>query len=105
METEICIKCQKCCKEVDVPTYAHKTSTEIDKIKAFYEARGFTTYFDMYGFLHVELYYPCPHITEKGCDIYENRPEVCRNYDGRRDPRIDCDLKNFQRGGSDGHES
>jgi len=32
---------------------------------------------------------PCPHLTDKGCSIYERRPQACRTYDGRLE-REDC---------------
>ena len=26
----------------------------------------------------------CPHLTERGCNIYDNRPLACKLFDGRK---------------------
>jgi len=52
--------------------------------KEFYEARGFNTYKVNGNQMGITLNYPCPHLKPNGCDIYETRPGVCRDYDGRQ---------------------
>jgi Fe-S-cluster containining protein len=37
---------------------------------------------------------PCPHLTKDNlCDCYANRPEICRKYDGAKDPTCECKKK------------
>jgi Fe-S-cluster containining protein len=56
--------------------------------KEFYKARGATRVIMMGDSKRFWAIWPwkCPHPTKIGCDIYEHRPTVCREYDGRADP-------------------
>lgn len=64
----------------------------------FYKARGFTvTFHDVVvdakpkRVLAIEIPdYPCPHLTDTGCNIYESRPNACRRYDGRKEMGDKC---------------
>jgi Fe-S-cluster containining protein len=53
----------------------------------FYKTRGCKlVYAD--GLMLVAMEYVCPHLTPEGCSIYEDRPDWCRQYDGRKDPVV-----------------
>ena len=80
---QLCLKCLKCCKIMLFEIVSHG----YDYVKEFYEIRGFEVKQLSEGNVVVILRNEkCPHITEKGCDIYKRRPYVCRAYDGRLDP-------------------
>lgn len=32
------------------------------------------------GFMSIEIEIPCQHLTKDGCDIYEDRPQTCRDF-------------------------
>jgi len=96
-EQRVCVGCQECC------CYLTFIVGE-DIINAYckvYEARGCTMK-RIEGSIRFSLRVPsvCPHLTEYGCDIYEERPQHCRDYDGTLDPFMQdlCKLINFKRG-------
>jgi len=70
----------ECCKVFYVPTRVSSKDQ-----KRFYELRGCKVK-NFKGSQVVVVPLPCPHLTLKGCDIYDTRPQVCREYDGREDP-------------------
>ena len=79
---DLCLACLKCCKELWKHTvFANDSLGSIE----FFEARGHVVEPSPQGVLVIKLKEECPHLTEKGCDIYENRPYVCKIYDGRKD--------------------
>lgn len=96
-KSELCIKCQACCKEVGI----HTPYLYTDVVTAeFYTARGFrVTDNDGYIFLHLSM--SCPHLTPAGCDIYENRPAVCIEFDGRIHYDGHCAWSELDNGGED----
>ena len=77
-EEQICIECQECCKTLAVPYY----TADNDTIE-FYSIRGCERVINDQG-AYLLIPFSCPHLIEDGCDIYEDRPEVCREYDGRK---------------------
>ena len=85
---QACLKCFKCCKEFAVALHPINFTVEVRDINTeFFKARGFSLVKDLKNnttYLEIPNY-PCPHLTETGCDIYETRPKVCRDYDGRKD--------------------
>lgn len=76
--SKLCVKCQACCKEVAI----HSQYPYTQAVAEFYEARGFRVYNES-GMAVIHLDYPCPKLTPLGCSIYETRPEVCKEFDGR----------------------
>jgi Fe-S-cluster containining protein len=79
----LCLSCMACCKVFVIPIRLEDTP---ERCREVYEARG-------YEFKYLEpdkallvSHSPCPHLTEGGCDIYDTRPQACRDYDGRHDP-------------------
>lgn len=82
-KSKLCLQCMECCKILAVPIelkYIHPESI------AFYVARGCWIAPLSGGRLGIVVPFPCPHLTPEGCDMYENRPQECRDYDGTRDP-------------------
>lgn len=85
---EYCLKCGfKCCREIGI-----WTDVVYPECLEFYKVRGFQV--DevegrvMIGITSLEGKHnvDCPHLTPTGCGIYKDRPSICREYDGRKDP-------------------
>lgn len=86
----VCIKCQRCCKEIAIYSMWQKQDDNIESVIEFYNARGFQTYFEN-GYLTISHQnFPCPNLTKQGCKIYSKRPKVCREYNGKEDFGDDC---------------
>jgi Fe-S-cluster containining protein len=78
---QLCIECQKCCEKVGVYTDPYIYEMGEQDVIDFYQARGATvTKSD--GELFIVFDLPCPHLTANGCNIYLERPEICRKYSG-----------------------
>lgn len=69
-------------------------------MREYYKARGCELYSTPNGFA---LLVPqvCGQLAPLGCKIYNNRPHLCRVYDGRKDPylRHKCKWKEPKRRG------
>jgi Fe-S-cluster containining protein len=93
---KLCLSCQRCCKTVHIITpYAPDNQDIIE----FYTIRGFKVYQVPIDAerkeirLMLSIEHPCPFLTPAGCAIYGKRPKVCRDYDGRQDPFVNCAWK------------
>lgn len=94
-----CIKCNECCKWMTF-TLDIKRSTEdvpeVGKFIEYYQRRGCRVKWhkidDVSGQIIVMIPYMCAElkITAVGgmCRIYDKRPQLCREYDGRWDPHM-----------------
>ena len=79
-KSKLCIACQACCKVFYVPTRV-KSKEEME----LYKLRGCkVANFKGNQVIIVPLH--CPQLTPQGCRIYGNRPDVCKAYDGTKDP-------------------
>lgn len=59
-------------------------------------ARGITVIEEFRFAWKVRIPSRCSHLSSEKpwkCDIYENRPKVCRDYDGRKSPDLQCAWK------------
>lgn len=79
--SKICLSCMECCKSIGVFSI-HPFNEEV---KEFYETRGAKVTPRPINpnmvVSFVEFDFPCPHLDkEKGCLIYDTRPNVCREY-------------------------
>lgn len=85
-KSQLCLKCLKCCNYIAVRAdfaYGDPHSME------FYTTRGCAVVEAKGGGALVVFKSPCQHLTQKGCAIYESRPDACRAYDGRLDPVVE----------------
>ena len=64
---QLCILCGYCCKIIRVDP-----SPEFDELV---KVRGTNT--EPNGSVLVEM--PCQHLTDRGCGIYEQRPQMCKD--------------------------
>jgi Fe-S-cluster containining protein len=79
---QICIECQECCKWMTFILV--KPSQQLLHI---YRVRDCKIKV-INGNTHIMVKSVCPHLTQEGCDIYDKRPQICREYDGRYDPAM-----------------
>ena len=90
-KSELCKLCQFCCTYISLDTvYCKRFMKEgYEPNLELLKTRGLTEFYidDVTGCLVIEAKFPCTHLTPDGCDIYETRPDSCRNYDGIRDGR------------------
>lgn len=84
-EERLCISCQKCCRELSIYTHPILYSCPAEDIVDFYEARGFHVDRLEEDAIVLSVEQTCPHLTPEGCDIYDRRPKVCREYSGIED--------------------
>jgi len=68
-----------------------------EKAREWMAARGFRVLEDPDGLImqhyRVVIDIPCPHLSKQApwtCDIYETRPAVCREFDGRKVQSVEC---------------
>jgi len=79
---ELCISCQKCCKEILVYTHPVLYSCDAGELETFYRTRGFEVTRLEEDAIILSFKHTCQHLTPQGCDIYENRPASCAGYSG-----------------------
>jgi len=80
-DSETCIECQECCNWLTfiLPSLS-------DDQKDFYERRGCRIVDQRDGGYGVMVPSHCQYLGFAGCIIYNDRPGLCRIYDGRVDP-------------------
>lgn len=92
----LCLECLECCRHLVFvvrprPRVGQSLGDCVEELERFYRVRGC----EIRGLKNswggtetwlADVPLPCPHLTPRGCDFYDERPEVCRLYDGRRDP-------------------
>jgi Fe-S-cluster containining protein len=105
----ICVKCNECCKWMTF-TLRPETKRLMDKYTEFYKARSCKVKQAVGGadgnpayVLTVMVPYMCGHLNlvTGMCDVYDRRPQLCREYDGRWDPDMQdiCQLPVESNGG------
>lgn len=88
-----CIECSECCEWVTfiipqpsgIQLTTERSSFLKNALVEFYEARGCKIKDAIGDNMAVMVPSVCPHLSVKGCDIYDKRPDLCRQYDGRLD--------------------
>jgi len=85
---ELCLKCMECCKAMTFPFTISNTPGVLNRVTQFFLVRGCRVIHDG-RLVYVKVPYPCPHLSDKGCLIYEARPEACRIYNGQKDPGME----------------
>jgi len=90
-KSDLCIECQECCKILRIPVGRF---LDLDS-RVFYSARGIDIV-QHDGVLWFVIPHVCRQLTDKGCRIYEHRPQACRVYDGRTDPVVNCKWKELE---------
>ena len=81
-KSELCMKCYWCCKVLYLPVDMNIMAPHWGE---FAGRNLFIRPHFASNTWWAILPLPCPNLTDKGCRIYKQRPDVCRNYDGRKD--------------------
>jgi len=87
------VGCTACCRWM---TFVINTGTDANlaaKYAQFYRARGCTVKVLTGATIAIMVPKACPHLIEDGCAIYDDRPLLCREYDGRYDPFMAAQCK------------
>ena len=82
-----CLKCGKCCDEVGF--FVNKERTDVEWLKL----HGITVE-DRGDEVKITIALPCSKKINNQCSIYDNRPEICKNY--RCEKNVLDDLKNLE---------
>lgn len=97
-EQRVCVGCQECCRYLTFIV----SEDIIKQYSEIYTTRGCKIRSVKYSKSSYSLRVPslCPHLQDWGCDIYEQRPLHCKEYDGRYDPMMQdlCKLINYKKG-------
>ena len=86
-DSEICLTCQACCKYFMTPMPWARLA-DLIKAKEYYKARGAKKVISINNRIWAVWEIKCPHLTKIGCDIYEHRPQACREFNGHQDPLL-----------------
>ncbi len=80
-----CEGCSECCNHMTFMINVDNSQT-LAQYLDFYKARGCELKI-LNGFgVAVTVNSPCPHLSDVGCSIYPERPNLCKAYDCRTDP-------------------
>ena len=88
-KNKLCLECLECCKKVSLPIIVPE-NFDINKNFYLFEewaaVREIEIIETVDNIIWMAVPYPCQHLTENGCKIYDYRPIICRMYDARKDP-------------------
>ena len=78
-KSKLCLECMACCKILTFPIHYNLEST------SFYLTRGLRLHYEhRYDMFVVEIPHVCPQLDEEhGCKLYKDRPDACKQFDGR----------------------
>jgi hypothetical protein len=79
--SKTCIACQYCCTYVSLQIDPPKTDTDYDVIRWYLAHRQIHIYIDDENDWYFLVNNVCENLTPEGCAIYEDRFDICRNYD------------------------
>jgi len=100
----LCRECGRCCQSLVLPV-AKPLQKAI--MESWLDARGCEVVGENEDTFYVSVNSPCPHLVSSGrksglsksgsfaCDIYENRPEGCRIFDGSKYDFLNCAWKSI----------
>lgn len=83
----LCLRCHECCKQLPISMKYEPNSEAFKQMSEFFRAHGCEARV-IHGTYVISIPHVCQYLTTEGCTIYKERPQVCRNYDGRKDPRL-----------------
>jgi len=89
-----CIACSNCCKLI-VPELSNEDAERISRLLGLSEQDFRRSYLDNVDGEWVLNNKPCLFLTEQGCSIHDNRPEMCREYPFTDQDELACRLLNL----------
>jgi len=110
-KSDLCLKCGKCCQFFILEIRKPDLPSEVMAYEAWFAARGMIVVRAYANRWRLKFPWPCPHSKtliindvdllsgerrhEENwlCDIYLERPDICRRFDGRLEDRrdgLDC---------------
>lgn len=92
--SEICLACTGCCRYVSVGIDKPNSKELRDHYRWFLLHRNVQIYIDNENDWNVLFITPCTKLQDNGaCAIYENRPDICREYEADSCSRVGKDHK------------
>lgn len=70
-----------CCTYISVHIDTPKTKVDFDELEWFLAHENISAYKDDENDWILEIMTPCKNLKDNKCAVYENRPNVCRQYD------------------------
>jgi Fe-S-cluster containining protein len=71
----------ECCRYITVDLATPEDKEDWDEIKWLLMHEKVMIYKDLEGDWMIEIQVPCKHLKGNLCDIYEKRPNVCREHE------------------------
>lgn len=103
---KVCQECGECCKSIIFQVWKPELPKEKIHHIEFFNIRGLKILREFNKFMEVSVPLDCPHLQYRyneekargiySCDIYGDRPEACKKFDGRLAPvwhELKCKLK------------
>jgi Fe-S-cluster containining protein len=83
-KSRLCMECgYKCCRMLGM-----WTNVTYPEAIEFYKARGGRVV-NIGKRTMIVFDVDCPNLTDDGCGIYEDRPAICQEFDGRNAPELE----------------
>jgi hypothetical protein len=85
-KSALCLQCLKCCQQLPMSMKYEPDSPIFREVSEFFLAHGCKATVIAKTFV-LSVPHVCQHLTDKGCAIYGERPQVCREkvwWDGIR---------------------
>lgn len=93
--SELCKTCGHCCQCMVLPV---RKPLNKAMMQEWIESRGCQIIQEDPETIYVKIDFPCPHLIKSNnewiCDVYENRSEGCRIFDGTSYGFLNCKWKN-----------
>lgn len=79
--SKTCIACQYCCTYVSLQIDVPRADKDFDSIRWYLAHKRIHIYINHEGAWYFLVNSECENLTAAGCGIYENRFNICRDYD------------------------
>lgn len=91
-ESEICIACHGCCSYVTVPLEYPRSRQKRDLYTWYLHHRNVEIFIDHDRVWNLLFKTPCDQMSTDGaCNVYETRPDICREYSAKACSRVGSD--------------
>jgi len=97
IKSKLCKNCARCCQVMVLPVARPLNKSMEGSMTDWMNVRGCEVVAETPTELFVKVSHPCPHLGKSYegyyCDIYENRPYGCKEFDGRTHSWLKCAWK------------